>query len=161
MKASEEMAIEVSQRVDGTPDVVFPYFTDSEKYVQWKGLEAELDPRPGGVYRVKMWNGGWWAEGKFLVVEPPHKLVFSWGWRGVDLPPGMDDVPPGSTTVEVTFIADGDGTIIQLRHTGLAEEQNGMVHRFGWTLFLKRLRSLRAGHSPTDQMIEEVSTPSS
>jgi uncharacterized protein YndB with AHSA1/START domain len=140
MKAPEELAIEVSQRVDGTPEVVFPYFTDPEKYVQWKGLEAELDPRPGGIYRVKMWNGGWWAEGEFLIVEPPHRVVFSWGWRGAGLPPGMDDVPPGSTRVEVTLIPDGDGTIIQLRHTGLLSEQNGMVHRTGWSTFLKRLR---------------------
>ena len=144
MKASQELEVEVVQRVMGTPDVVFPYFTDADKYVQWKGLEAELDPRPGGIYRVKMWEGGWWAEGTFLVVEPPRKLVFSWGWSGRDLPEEMVDVPPGSTTVEVTFTPDGDGTIIQLRHTGLLNEGLEIFHTNGWNLFLRRLRQLRA-----------------
>jgi uncharacterized protein YndB with AHSA1/START domain len=145
VKAPQELEVEVVQRVAGTPEVVFSYFTEPDKYVQWKGLEAELDPRPGGIYRVKMWDGGWWAEGTFLVVDPPRKLVFSWGWSGRDLTEVMEDVPPGSTTVEVTFTPDGDETIIQLRHTGLLNEQDEIFHANGWNLFLRRLRHLRAG----------------
>jgi uncharacterized protein YndB with AHSA1/START domain len=139
--------VEVTQRVAGSPEDVFPFFTDPVKYKRWKGLEAELDARPGGVYRVKMWSGGS-AEGTYLVVDPPRRLVFSWGWRGVELPPGFADVPPGTTTVEVTFVADGDGTIINLRHTGLPTEAAEAVHRFGWTDYLPRLAIVRAGGDP-------------
>lgn len=140
--------VEVSQRVDGTPDVVFPYFTDPEKYCLWQGLEAELDPRPGGVYRLKFFDGGA-VEGEYLVVDPPHRIVFSWGWNGDALPPGMADVPPGSTTVEVTLVADGDGTIIQLRHSGLPSDAASSVHEWGWrTVYLPRLEIARAGRDP-------------
>jgi len=44
---SETKTVEVSVRVPGSPEVVFPYFTDAEKYVQWKGFEAEQVHRFG------------------------------------------------------------------------------------------------------------------
>jgi uncharacterized protein YndB with AHSA1/START domain len=145
--AEEGRTVEVSHRVAGRPEIVFPYFTDSEKYTRWKGLEADLDARPGGVYRVMMLNGVW-CEGEYLIVEPPHRLVFSWGWKGDRLPAGFADVPPGTTTVEVTFVQDGDGTIIRLRHTGLPTEDALNVHLFGWTTYFGRLEILRAGGDP-------------
>lgn len=147
--------VEVSQRVQGTPDVVFPYFTEAEKYTRWKGLEAELDPRPGGIYRVKMWSGGT-IEGRYLVVDPPHRVVFSWGWRGDPLPLGFVDVPPESTTVEVTFEADGDATIIHLRHAGLPSEEAEDVHRWGWEKYMPRLEILCAGGDPGPEPAPEV-----
>src|SRR5439155_19605728 len=59
VEASEAGEVEVSVRVPGTPEAVFPYFTEPDKYTRWKGLEADLDPRPGGIYRVKMFSGVW------------------------------------------------------------------------------------------------------
>ena len=141
--------VEVSVRVPAPPDAVFPYFTDPDKYTRWKGLEADLDPRPGGVYRVKMLDGVW-AEGEYLVVDRPRRLVFSWGWRG-DPPPTLDvfaDVPSGSSTVEIDFVPDGDETIIRLRHTGLPTAKTGRFHRWGWKAFLPRLETAVAGRDP-------------
>ena len=43
------------------------------------GSEADLEPVPGGVYRVRMADG-FCAAGRFLAVEPPHLVVFSWGF---------------------------------------------------------------------------------
>jgi uncharacterized protein YndB with AHSA1/START domain len=140
--------VEVSQRVAGTPDEVFSYFTDPERYCLWQGREAELDPRPGGVFRVNFLPG-YDAEGEYLVVEPPHRVVFSWGWKVPVLPPGAADVPPGSTTVEITLVADGDETIITLRHSGLPSDGAGAFHQWGWrTVYLPRLESVRAGRDP-------------
>ena len=42
---------------------------------------AELDPRPGGLYRIHV-PGGRVAEGRFVALEPPHRIVFTWGWVG-------------------------------------------------------------------------------
>lgn len=143
-----EHAVEVSQRVEGTPEVVFPYFTEPEKYCLWQGIEAELDPRPGGVYRLTF-VPGLDVEGEYLVVDPPHRLVFSWGWRGPELPLGMADVPPRSTTVEITLVPDGDGTIVTVRHTGLPSNAAIGFHDFGWGgVYLPRLAIVRAGGDP-------------
>ena len=38
--------------IEATPEEVFPYLTQSDKYVLWMGLTAHLDPRPGGIYQI-------------------------------------------------------------------------------------------------------------
>ena len=72
--------LEVSVHIAATPETVFPYFTDPARYVLWMGIRAELEPHPGGIYRVTM-SDGVQASGEFLEVHPPHRLVFSWGWN--------------------------------------------------------------------------------
>jgi uncharacterized protein YndB with AHSA1/START domain len=42
--------------------------------------------------------------------EPPHALCFE--WRGVNFKPGE------TTSVEVSFAAQGDGTMVKVRHSG-------------------------------------------
>lgn len=148
MKSKAQRAIEVTQRVIGTPEEVFPYFTVAEKYLMWKGLEAELDARPGGIYRVHMGRGAS-VEGKYLVVDLPRRVVFSWGWsRAEGLPAGMAEVPPGSTTVEIDLIPDGDGTIIRLRHSDLPGDEAEVFHQWGWATFLERLEKVCVGGDP-------------
>ena len=49
---------ELEVRIQTRPDTVFEFFVDPEKMRRWKGTEAELDPRPGGTYRVGGIAGG-------------------------------------------------------------------------------------------------------
>jgi uncharacterized protein YndB with AHSA1/START domain len=44
-------AVEVSVHVAATPENVFPYFTDPDRYVQWMGSEAKLEPDAAGRLR--------------------------------------------------------------------------------------------------------------
>jgi uncharacterized protein YndB with AHSA1/START domain len=44
--------VEREVRIDARPETVFACFTDPALLVGWKGLEATLDPVPGGIYRV-------------------------------------------------------------------------------------------------------------
>ena len=44
--------------------------------------------------------------------------MFTWGWVGNEY------LPPGSTTVEVTLITDGDATVVRLVHKGLPTERH-------------------------------------
>jgi uncharacterized protein YndB with AHSA1/START domain len=48
----QSSAVEVEVRIAARPETIFAYFTDPKKMVQWKGIAAELDPRPDGKYRV-------------------------------------------------------------------------------------------------------------
>jgi uncharacterized protein YndB with AHSA1/START domain len=75
---TEIAPVEVTVQVPAAPQDVFGFFTDPARYVQWMGSEADLEPVPGGVYRVRMADG-FCAAGRFLAVEPPHLVVFSWG----------------------------------------------------------------------------------
>ena len=156
MKA--ERTVEVVQRVKARPETVFEFFTDPIKYCSWKGVAARFDPRPGGIYRVDMigTNG---VRGEFLEVERPHRLVFTWGWEAeVPLPPGMRELPPGSSRVEVTFTADGDETIVRLRHSGLPNDDAMSVHTAGWDAYLPRLATVAEGGEPGADPAPELVT---
>src|SRR2546425_10499372 len=102
-------------RIAARPETVFAFFTDPARMVRWKGRQATLDPRPGGVYRVEI-SGENIARGEFVEVVPYSRIVFTWGWEG------GTPLPPGSSTVEVTFIPDGDDTIVRLTHKDLPAE---------------------------------------
>lgn len=124
--------VEVSLHVAATPETVFRYFTDPARYVRWMGSAATLEPVPGGQYRVRM-RDGVEAAGQFTDVEPPHRVVFTWGWTHDDA------VPPGSTRVEVTLQPSAGGTWVVLRHCDLPGDAQRDHHRSGWELYLERL----------------------
>jgi uncharacterized protein YndB with AHSA1/START domain len=120
--------------------------------VRWQGTKAELDPRPGGVFRVWMDEDSV-ARGEFVEVEPPNRVVFTWGWEG------NEGVPPGSTTVELTLQADGDGTVLSLRHTGLPDGEAAAMHEEGWRFFIGRLATAVRGEDAGAMPVEPPAPP--
>jgi uncharacterized protein YndB with AHSA1/START domain len=137
----EGPVVELEIRLDAPPEDVFPYLVDPERYVQWQGVRAELDPRPGGAFRVWM-DAHTVASGEYVAVEAPVRVVFTWGWEG------SDEIPPGSTMVELRLRAEGDRTVLTLRHTGLPDEHAAIMHREGWASFTDRLRLVVRGQDP-------------
>ena len=133
--------VEVSLHVAAPPEMVFSYFTDPGRYIQWMGTSAELEPVPGGCYRVAM-RDGVEAAGEFVEVDPPHRLVFTWGWTHDRA------VPPGTTRVVVTLRAEHGGTRVVLRHYGLPDDGQCEHHRKGWLLYLGRLDLRLQGGDP-------------
>jgi uncharacterized protein YndB with AHSA1/START domain len=128
-------------RIAARPETVFAFFTDPVKLIQWKGIKATLDPRPGGIYRVDI-NGRDVARGEYLEITPYSRVVFTWGWEGEGSP-----LPPGASTVEISLIAEGEGTVVRLRHLGLPDDQRA-VHAEGWDHFLPRLIASAEGRDP-------------
>jgi uncharacterized protein YndB with AHSA1/START domain len=133
--------VEVSVHVEAQPETVFPYFTDPERYVQWMGARATLEPVPGGSYCVRMKDG---VEvcGEFVEIDPPRRLVFTWGWLGDPA------VAPGSTRVVVTLEPEGGGTRVILRHHGLPDGDTRAHHRAGWEAYAGRLAVRVGGGDP-------------
>jgi uncharacterized protein YndB with AHSA1/START domain len=127
-------------RVGARPERVFAFFTDPEKMVRWMGSTAEIDPRPGGAYRLDI-NPGYVARGEFVELVPFSRIVFTWGWEGE-----QQIVRPGGSTVEVTFTPDGEGTLVRLVHRDLPTPEARSEHAKGWAFFLPRL----AAASSTD-----------
>jgi uncharacterized protein YndB with AHSA1/START domain len=133
--------VEREIRIAARPETVFDFFIDPRKMLQWKGRKAELDPRPGGIYRVEI-NDEAIARGEYVEIEPPSRVVFTWGWEGQES--GVHAVPPGSSRVEVDLIPDGDGTLVRLRHLDLPAESRE-IHGQGWDLYLGRLAAAAEG----------------
>ena len=117
---------------------MFAYLTDSRRFVTWMGVGAELDARPGGRYRIDV-DGEHIASGQYEVVDPPRRLVMSWGWEG------HPTVPPGSTTVEITLTPENDATVLRLRHLGLPDEGERRQHSDGWQLYTNQLTGVTIG----------------
>ena len=112
--------------IDAPPEIVFSYLTDPAKHRLWQGSEVELDPRPGGALRISF-VPGYVAVGTYLEVEPPTRLVYTWGWAEE----GSAVLPPGASTVEVTFEPAGAATLLRIRHSGLPED-TFEFHGDGW-----------------------------
>jgi uncharacterized protein YndB with AHSA1/START domain len=131
-------AIEITERIEAPPEIVFAYLTDSARFVRWMGRRAELDPRPGGRYRIDV-DGEHIASGVYEEIDPPNRLRMTWGWEG------HPTVPAGSTTVEITLTPERGATILRLRHLGLPDDPERRIHRDGWQQYLGRLRLLALG----------------
>lgn len=122
--------IVATEHIKAPPEIVFPYFTDPALIVTWIGDRAQLDPQPGGVFALDM--GTNLARGAYVTVDPPYRVVFTWGI------PGSDALPPGGSTVEVVLTPDGDDTMVVLTHRGLPSTHIDS-HREGWEYQLGRL----------------------
>jgi len=129
--------VTATTRIAAPPEAVFPYFTDPALIATWMGDRADLDPRPGGVFAVDV--GASPARGTYLAVEPPTRVVFTWGL------PGSQTMPAGSTTVEVILTADGDETVVSLTHRNLPGEHLP-GHQKGWDTFLGALPAAVTHH---------------
>ena len=132
MANTQTAMVEREVQVSASPETIFPFLIDPEKIVRWKGTDAMLDPRPGGIYRVNV-AGKNMARGEFVEVTPNSKVVFTWGWEG------DEEVPPGSSTVEMSLTPDGDETIVRLRHTDLPTKESAAKHTMGWDHYMSRL----------------------
>ena len=92
---AETVTVTREVTIAAAPEAVWEFLVDPEKATRWMGERASFDPRPGGIYRVDVIPGHT-ARAEFVELDPPRRLVFSWGWEpGAD---GPNPVRPGSTT---------------------------------------------------------------
>jgi uncharacterized protein YndB with AHSA1/START domain len=148
---SEISVVERELRVDAEPETVFGFFTDPEKMVRWIGVGATLDPRAGGIFSINT-IAGYRLEGEYVAVEPPRRIVFTWGYG--NFPDDPNPLPPGSSTVEVELVPDGGATIVRLTHRVPAELAD--FHAMGWEHYLDRLAVAAPGGDPGPDPFREV-----
>ena len=138
---ADEAVVTVERWIDAAPETVFSFFCDRGRWLSWQGVTAEIDPRPGGTFRMNV-RGDGDATGRFIVVDPYERIVLTWGWENAAL-----GVPPGTSTVEVTFAAERGGTLVRLTHAGLPPTALD-PHEQGWNHYLDRLAVRAAGGDP-------------
>jgi len=142
MASATETVVERTIAIDASPDTVWQFLVDPEKATRWMGQTASFDARAGGAYRVGVIPGHS-ASGEFVELDPPRRLVFTWGWEPGDNGPAA--VPPGSSTIEIELTSDGDGTILHFVHRDLPDAEAASSHAHGWDHYLGRLQIAAAG----------------
>jgi uncharacterized protein YndB with AHSA1/START domain len=130
---------ETSIDIEAPVEVVYEHLVRAERMTTWMGQHAHLRPEPGGEFSVDV--NGYLIRGEYVEVEPPRRVVVSWGMEG------LDDLPPGSSLVEFTLTPTATGTNLSLRHTGLPDRAS-RTHAAGWANYLARLDLAARGTDP-------------
>ena len=105
-KTAEQTVVEREIAIAASPETVWEFLVDPEKSRNWWG-QASFDARPGGALRMEVTPRSI-ASGEFVEVDPPRRLVYTWGWESGGGGAGSL-VPPGSSTVEIELVPSGEG----------------------------------------------------
>lgn len=130
--------LELCQRVEAPISVVWQAFTTVDGlrswwWRHWPDLEIELEPRQGGSYRLNVPSQGLQVAGRFLVVDEPSRLAYSWAWSDAE---GVTE----DEAVDIRLHADGDATVVSVRHTGpWPDDAPAQSYRQGWEFVLHEL----------------------
>ncbi len=127
-------------KIDADAATVFAFFTDPQRLMQWVGVSADLDPRPGGLFLLDV-DGGHVAQGEFKEVVPVSRLAYTFGWQN------RAELPPGSTLVEIDLTPVNGSTLVRFTHSGLPAEAVPS-HADGWNHYLDRLILAASGRDP-------------
>jgi uncharacterized protein YndB with AHSA1/START domain len=130
---TETTSVERQVSIDASPETIWEFLVDPDKATRWMGLSAALEAEPGGLYRVEVIPGHT-ARGEFVELDPPRRLVYTWGWEE-----GESSVPPGSSTIEIELVPEGEGTTVRLVHSDLPNTESAESHGHGWAHYLERL----------------------
>jgi uncharacterized protein YndB with AHSA1/START domain len=142
---TDTTSVERELVIAASPETVWEFLVDPDKATRWMGQGVSFDPRPGGLYRVEVIPGHT-ARGEFVELDPPHRLVFTWGWEaGED---GPNRVPPGASTIELELVPEGDGTTLRFLHRDLPDQAAAESHAHGWDHYLERLVIAARGDDP-------------
>jgi uncharacterized protein YndB with AHSA1/START domain len=139
-------SVQVRRTIRAPRKRVFDAWTKTEELKRWHAPGAltvsfaEVDLRVGGGYRIHMLSPDGKehrVSGVFREVDPPKKVVYSWGWDG--------DHPVKDSTVTVEFHERGDVTEVVLTHDGITHEGERGGHEQGWTSILEKFAATYDG----------------
>lgn len=122
----------VRRRIKATRERLFAAWTQPELLVRWWGPQgvacpsAQIDLRVGGSYRIanQFPNGTVvWIGGIFEVIEPPHRLAYTWKLESQNVP---------VERVTVSFEAHSTGTEVVVTHERIPDDTARTSHERGW-----------------------------
>ena len=135
-------AIALAHRLDRTlviqarRETVFQFFTDTPQWAAWWGAGSTIDPRPGGRMLIRHPHGVE-VSGQVLEVEPPERIVFTYGYAG------GTPIPADGSRVTIRLDRHPKGTLLQLTHE-FADVQPRDEHVQSWRFQLSLFANLIA-----------------
>jgi uncharacterized protein YndB with AHSA1/START domain len=128
----EMVVLVVRKTIQATPERLFQAWTEPAQLQQWWGPEGvtcvdpEIDLRVGGRYRIGNQLPDekiLWIAGEFEVIEPPHRLTYTWRLEGTS---------ETSERVTVRFEPRGEATEVIVTHERIPNETLRDQHQLGW-----------------------------
>lgn len=132
--------VRVRRVLPAPPDVVFDQWLDPEALSDWmcprpdRCVNVFVEPKVDGRFRFDVDSSGTLVliTGRYLVIDRPHRLRFT--WSNSDWPD-----PTVASVVEVTFAPLGDGrTEMSIEHELLPPHEYDGFRR-GWTAICGQL----------------------
>jgi uncharacterized protein YndB with AHSA1/START domain len=146
MSTTEQIVFERQVQIAASPETVWEFLVDPEKLARWKGRLAEtFEPTPGGAYRIEVVPGHI-ASGEFVELDPPRRIVYTWGWEPDGDGPNV--IPPGASTIEIELVPEDGGTRLLFTHRDLPNRDAADRHAHGWNHYLERLAIAAGGGDP-------------
>jgi uncharacterized protein YndB with AHSA1/START domain len=111
-------SVRVKRHFNASPERLFDAYVEPATARKWlfttktSKAEYELDTRVGGSYTITRQSAGkqYVAIGKYLEIERPRRLVFTFG---------MPQFAADFDTIIVEITPDGDGSVMTLTQDGL------------------------------------------
>jgi uncharacterized protein YndB with AHSA1/START domain len=135
--------------ISGSPERAFNAFTDKDTIVRWYGVEATVEPRRGGMFRVRL-SDGRVRDATIDVWDPGRRL------RLIYMPDTGAPVPStlasGPIVEDVLFDAKPGRTVIRVLGSGVPDSREWDNYlkwlRTGWTYWLNQLKRLIEAEAP-------------
>jgi uncharacterized protein YndB with AHSA1/START domain len=148
--SSATTTVHVSRELAAPRDEVFRTWTEPDLFKRWftppgnASVTADLDVRPGGAYRItvertELVPGTSYIVGNYLEVDPPKRLVFTFGWEEPPPVEGLEALETLDSRVTVQFRDLGASTELSITHERLDSPELRDFHRFGWETTLDQL----------------------
>ncbi len=129
----DTLVVELTRRINATPEHVWNTMSSVDGMRDWLGPKT-YEPREGGriLFDVMHYDKRWVMFGNVTSWQPGVQLAFT--WQEFDV--AELTCWPVPTVVMIKLLADDDGTVVTLRHSGFdmlpdAEEQY-KGYKEGW-----------------------------
>ena len=117
-------SLERTVTIQASPETVFRFFQDSERWAKWWGPGSTIEAEPGGKLYIRH-PGNVESAGTVLEVQPPKRIVFTYGFVS------GDPIPAGSSRVTIELNEQRGATRLVVTHD-LPEAKVRDEHVQGW-----------------------------
>ena len=136
----------LERELNAAPDRVFEFVSKTEHLLKWWGPEtvhvsehqlaldklgpwmSVMENREGQQFKVS---------GQVTHLDPPNSIGFTWAWHDESDNRGVES----HVTIKLVPAQNG-GTMLQLTHVDLPDEEAAQNHNQGWSSSLNKLEAL-------------------
>lgn len=127
--------VRLQHRFDVPVERLFRAWSDPDELASWawgslgRSTHADVNFTVGGTFRVVTARDAgetWSFSGQYTRIEPNVCIAHTLEWQA---PMGYEAVPE---CVEIRFLREGAGSLIDFLHTGVPDEKSAGVHAQGW-----------------------------